>query len=46
MITVLLSVLVFLLAMLGLACGIMFGKHRLKGSCGGCALCLYKRGGS
>lgn len=43
MITVLLAVFVFLLAVLGLACGVVFGRHQVKGSCGGCAQCLCKR---
>lgn len=43
MITVLLAVFVFLLAVLGLALGVVVGRHQVKGSCGGCVQCLCKR---
>jgi len=43
MITVLFVVVIFLLAVLGLAVGIMLHRSPLKGSCGGCANCLYEK---
>jgi hypothetical protein len=44
MTTMLLTVVIFLLAVLGLAVGVMLHRSPIKGSCGGCAACLYKRG--
>lgn len=42
MTTVVLSVLVFMLAGLGLGLGVLFGRRSIKGSCGGCVDCLGK----
>jgi hypothetical protein len=43
MITILVSLGVFTLAVLGMAIGIMRGRCPLKGSCGGAAECLCRR---
>ena len=43
MITLLASLLVFVLAVLGLAIGVMRGRCPLRGSCGGAAECLCRR---
>jgi hypothetical protein len=42
MTTVLLAVLVFILAVLGLALGVVLGRRSIKGSCGGCVDCICK----
>ena len=43
MITGLLAILVFLLAVSGLALGIIFNRRPINGSCGGCMSCLCKK---
>lgn len=43
MTTLLLAVLVFGLAVLGLAVGMLAGRRPLGGSCGGCGACLCRR---
>ncbi len=43
MITVLFTMAIFLLAVLGLGVGVMLNRSPIKGSCGGCAACLYKK---
>lgn len=49
--TLILTLLVILLAVAGLAVGVLLGRAPLKGSCGGlscggaCAACPRKRGG-
>lgn len=43
MITLLLTVAIFMLAVMGLGIGIMFQRPQLKGSCGGCGECLCQR---
>lgn len=43
MITVIVSVAVFVLAVLGMAIGVLRGGCPLKGSCGGAAQCLCRR---
>ena len=40
---VLLSMQVFLLAVFGLALGIVFKHRPIQGSCGGCSDCLCKK---
>ncbi len=42
MTTVLLTVVMFLLAVMGLGVGVMFQRSPPKGSCGGCAKCLCR----
>lgn len=42
MTTVLLAVLVFMFAVLGLGLGLVLGRGSIKGSCGGCADCICK----
>ena len=44
MTVVLLSMLVFLLAVFGLALGIVFRRRPIRGSCGGCSECLCRKG--
>jgi hypothetical protein len=43
MTTILLAVPLFMLAVLGLALGVVLGRRSIKGSCGGCANCIDKR---
>ena len=43
MVTVLLSMLIFLLAVLGLALGVIVNRRPIGGSCGDCADCLCRR---
>jgi hypothetical protein len=43
MITALLAILVFLLAVSGLALGIMFKRPPICGSCGNCMNCLCRK---
>ena len=40
MATVLFSILVFLLAAIGLAVGVLCGRRAIKASCGGCTKCI------
>lgn len=42
MTTVLLTVVVFMLAVLGLGLGVALGRRSIKGSCGGCADCVCR----
>jgi hypothetical protein len=44
MTTILLAVPLFMLAVLGLALGVVLGHRPIKGSCGGCANCIDRRG--
>lgn len=41
--TVILSLAIFALAVVGMAIGILRGRSPIKGSCGGCTNCLCKR---
>jgi hypothetical protein len=43
MITVLLAMLIFLLAVSGLALGIIFNRRPISGSCGDCMNCLCRK---
>jgi hypothetical protein len=43
MTTILLTVTIFMLAVLALAVGVFFNRNPLKGSCGGCGNCLCRR---
>ena len=43
MATVLITIAVFLLAGIGLGVGVLCGRNAIKGSCGGCANCIYPR---
>lgn len=44
MTTVLLAMIVFVLAVAGLALGVLLGRKPVTGSCGGCVICLVRRG--
>lgn len=46
MTVILLSMLVFLVAALGLALGIILNRRPIRGSCGGCSECLCRKGES
>ena len=43
MIIILLTVVIFIFAVSGLALGVMFGRSPIKGSCGGCADCICRK---
>ena len=43
MITIILALCIFLLAVAGLAVGVIFGRRPIGGSCGGCVMCLTGR---
>jgi len=43
MLTLFFTLTIFLLAVAGLALGILFRRSPLKGSCGGCGDCLCRR---
>lgn len=42
MITMLFTIVIFLLAVIGLGIGVMCQRSPLKGSCGGCGKCLAR----
>ncbi len=44
MTTVVLALVVFVLAVAGLALGVLLGRKPISGSCGGCMNCLVRRG--
>ena len=46
MMTFLIVITVFLLAVLGLGLGVAVGRRPLGGSCGNCSECLVRRAGS
>jgi len=46
MMTFLIVIAVFLLAVLGLGIGVVMGRRPLGGSCGNCNECLVRRAGS
>lgn len=46
MLTFLIAIPLFLLAVIGLALGVLLKRRALGGSCGNCALCLLRRSGS
>jgi hypothetical protein len=46
MMTFLLVIAVFLLAVFGLGIGVALGRRPLGGSCGNCTACLVRRAGS
>ena len=43
MVTFLLTLIVFVLAIAGLGLGVMLGRRPPAGGCGGCVLCLVRR---
>jgi hypothetical protein len=46
MMTFLITVLFFLLAVIGMAMGLLLRRKPLGGSCGNCTACLVRRAGS